>query len=294
MADMFPAEYVDWLKDGIEQLLNEVKRVNIANVDGFKPGSQAETEHSTYANPDSIYNAAAIAGPLIDVGADHLSVFRKILIEPVEVSVTWTCVRSMLESCALATWLLDPTIDAQARVSRVFAIRYEGMEQQVTFARTGGFPQSDVDAQKKRIEDVEQDAFALGFKRVEDRNGKRIGIGEQMPSATELIKITLGEDQMYRTLSAVAHGHNWAIRQLCYIASEADDGNVGATNTKAFKKEVSVDKIAWVAACGVRAFIRPLWNQCRYFGWNQLQFEELFENVADKLRMSNPTRFWRN
>ena len=294
MADKFPAEYVDGLKAGIGHLLDEAKRLTDENGGGFKPASQAQTEHSTYAKPESVYSASAIAVPLIEMGADHLSVFRKILIEPVEVSATWTCVRSMLESCALATWLLDPNVDAQARVSRVFAVRYEGLEQQVTFARTGGFSVADIDAQKLRIGDVERDAQALGFKRIDDRNGKRIGIAELMPSATDLIKIVLNEEKMYRTLSAVAHGHHWAIRQLCYVASEPDDEEIETTKTKAFKKQVSVDKTAWVAACGVRAFIRPLWNQCRYFGWNHLQFEELFEDVADRLLMSVPVRFWRN
>ena len=33
-----------------------------------------------------------------------------------------------------------------------------------------------------------------------------------MPSATEVIKLMLDEEVMYRILSAVAHGHNWAIR----------------------------------------------------------------------------------
>lgn len=217
MADMFPVEYVDRLKAGIGRFLDQATRLTDESGGGFKPGSQAETEHSTYAKPELVYSASSIAVPLIEMGADHLSVFRKILIEPVEVSATWTYVRSMLESCAVATWLLDPSIDAQSRVSRVFAVRYEGLEQQVTFARTGGFSAADIDAQKSRIDYVERDAQALGFKRIDDRKGNRIGIAEVMPSATDLIKITLNEDRMYRALSAVAHGHHWAIRQLCYV-----------------------------------------------------------------------------
>jgi hypothetical protein len=293
VPEFFHAEYIDRLRGAIKHLLDEARHLTAENGGGFKPGSQAETEHSTYVKPDTVYGASAIGVTLIEMGADHLSVFSKILVEPVEVTATLTCVRSMMETCGLATWLLDPNIDATARVSRVFARRYEGMQQQVKFARAAGFPATDIDAQKARIDAVERDALALGFKRIEDRFRKRIGIAEQMPSATELIKITLDEEKMYRALSAVAHGHHWAIQQLCYEASESDDEDVGGTKTKAFKKQASIDKTAWVGLCAVRALIRPVWNQCRYFGWNHQEFEELFENVADRLSVKAPPRFWR-
>ena len=145
-----------------------------------------------------------------------------------------------------------------------FAVHYEGLEQQVTFARTAGFSVADIDGQKLRIDFVERDAQALGFKRIDDRNGKRIGIAELMPSATELIKIALDEEKMYRTLSAVAQGH---IGRFGNCASEPDDEEIGTTKTKAFKKQVSVDKTAWVAACRRPCIHTYLWNQCRYFGW---------------------------
>jgi hypothetical protein len=99
---------------------------------------------------------------------------------------------------------------------------------------------------------------------------------------------------MYRLLSAVAHGHSWAIRQLCYSPSDGEDEQIGGTQVKAFKKAVGVDKIAVLGQCGVRAFIRALWNQCRYNGWDSLGFEELFEKVADKISVPNGRRFWRN
>jgi hypothetical protein len=106
--------------------------------------------------------------------------------------------------------------------------------------------------------------------------------------------LVLDEEKMYRLLSAVAHGQHWAIRQVCYVASEEDDEQVGGTQTNAFKKTVSIDKTAVLGSCAVRAFIRPLWNQCRYFGWNRLHFEELFENVADRMYMATNRRFWRD
>ena len=37
------------------------------------------------------------------------------------------------------------------------------------------------------------------------------------------------------------------------------------------------------------AFAHPLWNHCRYFGWNALGLEEIYEAVADKMKMGNKT-----
>lgn len=294
MADRLGPEYVETIRDAITYLHVETARLIAVERGIYVKGSQADAEHSSYASPDAIFNAIGIAGQLIEAGDEHLSVFAKILVQPIEITAAWTCIRSMLESSALAAWLLDPGIDAHARARRVFALRYEGMEQYKKLGRAMKAPEAEIAAQEARIDAVENDAKALGFARVENSKKKRIGIGEQMPTATDLIRDVLGEEKMYRMLSGVAHGHHWASRQLCYVESTENDEQIGGTFAKAFKKAISVDKVALLNFCGVRSFIRALWNECRYFGWNGFHFEEVFENVADRLQMSTPIRFWRS
>ena len=115
--------------------------------------------------------------------------------------------RSMLESCGLATWLLDPNIDANARVSRVLAIRYQSVEEQLKFSRASNHPENAINYLKARLNSIALDATSLGFQSLLDRKGRhRIGVAERMPSATELIKRTLDEETMYRMLSAIAMG----------------------------------------------------------------------------------------
>jgi len=293
MADRLGPEYVTTIRDAIAYLHEETARLIVAERGMYAKNSQADKEHSTCASPDAIFIAIGIAGQLVETGDEHLSVFAKILVQPIEITAAWTCIRSMLESCALAAWLLDPDIDANARVSRVFALRYEGMEQYKTLARAMNAPAADIAAQEARIDAVENDAKALGFARVHNSKQKRMGIGEKMPSATHLIRDVLDEEKMYRMLSGVVHGHHWAIRQLSYVESAENDEQIGRTFAKAFRKAISVDKVALLNLCGVRAFIRALWNECRYCGWNSLYFEEVFENVADRLQMTTPVRFWR-
>ncbi len=294
MADRLGPEYVIAIRGALKYLHDEIAHLIEAEGNKYAAGSQAANEHSIYAEPDAVFNAMALAGQLIESADDHLSVISKILVEPIEIIASWTCIRSMLESCALAAWLLDPSIDVRTRVGRGFALRYEGMEQEQKLCRAMKRPETEIDKSKANMDEMERDALALGFAAVTDKNGDRIGVGQRMLGATDVIKLMLDDEVMYRLLSAVEHGHHWAIRQLCYEESTADDEEIGGTQTRAFKKKISVDKVAVLTSCGVQAFLRALWNQCHYFGWNCLHFEEVFENVADKMLLPIPTRFWRS
>ena len=260
-----------------------------------KAGSQALTEEATYSRPDSIVSACEIGNQLIEYGGEHVTAFVKLITEPVEAIACWTCVRSMLEACALASWVADPSIDARTRVSRVFALSYEGMEQQLTFGRAAKRPESDLKSLEDRIDQVEKDALALGFSQVQNKNGKRIGIAQRMPSTTEMIKMMLDEEEAYRMLSAVAHGHTWAIRQLGFKAVGDSTGlSIGGVSVKRYEKSANLRGFAFLGIRTAKAFAAPLWNVCRYFGWDALRFEELFEDVFDKLQAKPETRFWRD
>jgi hypothetical protein len=256
------------------------------------PGCQAETEHAIPSLAGSIGTAWSISDFLIENGADHLSAFVKLTASPVETLAASTCVRSMLESCAIAAWVLDPTIDAVRRTSRVFAVRYEGLEQQAKFVRTSGSAPGEVKKVENRIDDVERSAISLGYALVTNGKGKRIGIAEKLPSTTDMIALNLGKEKMYRLLSAVTHGHGWAISQLGF--SPADPTlTFGQSSFSTAEKAVNIPLIALLGLSVMNALARPLWNRCRYFGWNALEMEELFEQVADKLDKAGARRFWR-
>ena len=162
-------------------------------------------------------------------------------------------------------------------------------------ARATGVPQTQIEKLKARINEVEQDALADGFQPVTDKHGKRIGIGQPMPVATDMIEDVLGEGKMYCILSAVTHGHSYAIRGLNYVPVEQPgQGSYGDVPVKTFQKCVNIAGIALLGLCAARALARPLWNQCHYFGWNALRLEELLENVCDKIGDKPEHRFWRS
>ncbi len=72
--------------------------------------------------------ARSISLLLIEAGGEHLPAFVKTLSEPMEPIARWPCIRSMHGPCAPASWLLDPAIDADSRITRTFAETVDGMD----------------------------------------------------------------------------------------------------------------------------------------------------------------------
>jgi hypothetical protein len=285
-------QYLETLREALTHLCNESAGLTMSHGGEPSEDSQLANELASFADPELIYHACYLGTTLIDFGGEHISAFVKLLAEPIEILASWTCVRSMLESCSLAAWMLDPTIDARLRAGRVFTLRYEEMSQQATLLRT---VQNDPPALHKlvaRIEAVEQQAVSMGYPRALDKKGKRVGFVEKMPTATEMIRMMLNDEWSYRLLSAVAHGHTWAIRGLGW-SQFGPEFKVGNVTLKQLEKSVNPHAIAIMGLSAAKAFVRPVWNQCRFYGWNALQFEEVFENVFDKMATKDNQRFWR-
>lgn len=256
--------------------------------------SQANQEMATAPRPESITTALGLATQLLEASSEHVTAFVKTVTEPVDTIACWTCVRSMLESSALAAWLMDPGIDAKERVSRVFALRYEGMKQHLKFFRFAKAPSADIQFVEDRIDKVEQHAILAGYVRVTNKKGDRIGIGQRMPSATEIIGAQLNEEWAYRLLSAVAHGHSWAINSLGFQqAVQQDDLVIGAAKTTRFEKTANMKGFALLGIRAAKALGLPLWNRCRYCGWDQPGLVGLLESVFDQLQANPDVRFWR-
>ena len=100
-------EYIVQMRQALLDFHEQVARFVQSNDCIPAEGSQARIEQATYPRPDSIVSAYCIGNQLIEFGADHLTAFVKTVTEPVETIACWTCVRSMLEACALSAWLQD-------------------------------------------------------------------------------------------------------------------------------------------------------------------------------------------
>jgi hypothetical protein len=268
---------------------------NFVSSHGPEPSanSPGAKEHAQFPGSSSLVTAMASVWQLIELGGDHVTLLVKALTEPMVPIAFFTTLRSMLESCALATWLLDPTIDAQGRIKRMTALRFSGLIERQKFTQAKNIP-SENEKIAKHIEKVIDEANRLGLEVRRDGKvrSKVIFVGQSMPTATEMIRTMLDEELNYRLLSGVAHGHAWAIFSLAYktidVPSESKIGGVPIHLTVKRVPEY-VNQLAFSAA---KALATPAWYQCRYLGWNDSQLASIFEQTFDELWIKPEERFW--
>jgi len=265
--------------EAIRMLIKETKI--FLEESGKKPASSsvAESEIRTFSHPKSVKTAYGQGNILIEVVADHLMAFTRTVTEPVMAMAPWTCIRGCLEASALACWLFDPAIDAQRRVRRSFAFRYEGFNQQAKFGSATG----DSAARKKvqtQINKIRNKATEIGYSPVKDKNGHWIGVGEKMPNTTDLIRKTLDKEAIYRALSAIAHAHPWALQQLSFI--KIDD-----RHTNMFEKSLHPVSVAFLCIEGFNCLTKPIKKQCQLFGWDKILLENIFSSVLEVFSADN-------
>lgn len=255
-------------------------------------GSLAASDLAGFSVPEHVHTVHCLGSLLNEIAADHLTAFLKTISEPAETVAPWNCVRALLESSALASWFFDPKIDVRERVARGFAHRYEGLVQQMRFSAFEKLTQENV---KRRIDEVENKAVSLGYNRVQDRNGKRIGIARVMPSATEFIGAMHDEEGFYRLLSAIAHGHGWATQNLSFKLDRSKKVEPAGDGVQlhVIRKALSLNGVAMLGCTSAEAFCRGFWFQCIYFGWSKKQLADIFERSFDRMGMLDRRRFWR-
>jgi hypothetical protein len=252
--------------------------------------SIATRERISFQNRESVESAHYGGFLSMECAADHLMGFVDTLAEPADTIAPWTCIRGLLESCALARWFLDPTIDVRARVGRYFAFRYIGFVQQIKLYKVGGKGQADIKRVEERIQKVEQDALKLGYSRIQTKSGKIDGIGQKMEDITKLVGETLDREADYRLMSAIVHGHHWAITQIGFrsIKIKNSTGDV----QKAFEKYIDPTFILVAANVAVTSFALVLWDIWRLYGWNEEEIKTLLDTTYDKLKYTRKRRPW--
>jgi hypothetical protein len=258
---------------------------------GLEPkiDSLAVKELQTYERPESLLTAYSQGNSLIEVAADHLIAFTRTLMEPAQSIAPWTMARAVLETSALSYWLLDTKITAHIRVGRSFALRYEGLVQQITFGRAANLPIETAKA-SAHIEEVEAIAERLGFAKVRCGKGERTGIGQVMPGATEIIRDTLNEEAHYRLFSAMAHGHHWAFSQLGF--RKAGETDLHGNRAFLIEKHLSIEAVLWLCSNVARYFAQPLKCRCELYGWDLVQFNVILDEVFREIGIRPDSRLW--
>ena len=249
------------------------------------PSSQATEELSTAGMTDLIEAAITQANVLAEAAADHAMAVTRTLHDPIQTIAPWACTRSALEAAALSCWLFDPDIGALERCGRSLAFRFKGMVQEQKHARAKG-DKAAVSKASDTMAELERKALKLGFEPLRDKRGKRTGIAQRMPSATELTGSVLGEESTYRLLSAVAHAHVSALSQVGFHRVDTGDALY-------VEKGLKPIFAAYLCVKCIEAMARPIWLKCRIFGWNESALGALLDSAYDSLPAHLvPERFW--
>ena len=225
----------------------------------------------------------------METAVDHFMAYADLITEPAKTIAPWTCVRGLLESCALAVWFLDPAIDARTRVGRCFAFRYSGFVEQIKFLKVDS-AYAEIDYVQKRIIKVEQDAVLLGYPRLLDKQGKIIGIALHMPSIIELIRTTIHQEGEYRLLSGIAHGHHWATRQFGF--NVIDVKNSDGLEIKALEKYLHPEIVLFATNLAVLSFTKVLWYLWLLYGWDRGEIVQFLDQIFEQLHYKTELRFW--
>ncbi|MFA5337430.1 MAG: hypothetical protein WC330_03755 [Candidatus Omnitrophota bacterium] len=247
--------------------------------------SQADKELASFRK-ESVETAYSQGNLLIEASADHLIALHRSLTEPILTIAPFTSARAILESSALASWLFDPLIVVNERVKRSLSFRFEGLSQQVAFARAA---RKDISKAVERIDDVEKLAISLGFSTIQDKNGKRIGIAQQFPKMTSLIGSMFNEEYIYRLLSAFIHGHPWAIHQLSFNQIK---NSYSSNNRFIFEKGLKPEALIFICHKSAYAFSKPIWNRNKLYGYNLSDFAKILNSIFDNSTFVKTSRFW--
>jgi len=249
--------------------------------------SPAEAELRSFPSPKLVQAAYSQGGILIEAAADHAVAFVRTATEPVLTVAPWACVRAQLEACALAAWLLDPALEVRSRVQRSLAFRYEGLSQQRALGNVARDPGSVAKA-TARIDGLERTSLDLGYPQLRNQKGERDGVAQRMPSITRLIAETLDEEVTYRLLSALAHGHPWALTQASFEALRTDDANVASAagtdeDTYPIKKSLNTAAVGYLCVIATTSLARPVTYRCKLFGWDTDRVREICGSAVRKI-----------
>lgn len=267
------------MRDSLRQAQAEYSEYLSFQLWPCRPGSPAVGELAASSGREGdLRNAICLGMQLIESAGEHLLLFAKGFDPPYLAFAPLTCARGVLEAAAYAAWLLDPNIDARDRIGRGLARRMQGLDEQRKFGisyKNDGIR----DHSQSRIDDVKARSDATSI------------AAARHPGATEVIGQQLGNESLYRLLSAIAHGHSWS-----HIACGYKDAGTLSEECEIRRLEKAMDP-RFPFTVGVSSFMalsRATWFLVRLIGLGRERFSEIVDAFHDRNGIS-PTGdpYWR-
>jgi hypothetical protein len=254
-----------------------------------KPGSPADTERQTFPRPESVATAFSQGSIATEAATDHLHALDLLITAGESALAPWTCARGLLEASATATWLLDTRIDATERVGRSMAMRYATLMAQRTLAN-GDRNVALVSTIDRRIDDVADIAARLGYPAITNRDGRRISIGRQKPTITDLIDQQFDLQNIYKIFCGVAHCDTVTVSQLGFETLDT-------TSPSGMVKRLAVnhDVQRMLLGNAVAIYARAVWLHMAQYGCDLADAAKVLEEAFSRCGLNDrdEVRFWR-
>jgi hypothetical protein len=259
------------------------------------PDSRAFEELNSFAEKNLVEDVFMRATLCVESAVDHFMAFLDTVKKPAKSLAPYTCVRSLLESCSIALWLLDLDVDVKERVGRCLGFRYEEFEEQIKFLNsdkeTTAEARKVVEEFKQKETELAARAISWGYQPLlSSKTGKMTGIGAHMPGIVELIEKTLDKEMEYRMLSGIAHAYVWATSIVGFRKVEAT--NAQGQKIKAFEKHNHPHMVIYGINIALPTLAKVLWVKGKLYGWDMQEIEGLLNHTFDELGFNNNLRFW--
>ncbi|RPI76186.1 MAG: hypothetical protein EHM45_13685 [Desulfobacteraceae bacterium] len=260
-------------KTAILSLRQEIDRLSSQTP---KPNSPADREIISYPNKKLIQEAFLRGILLVTIAKQNFTELESLVVQKLYPIAPYICARSLLESAAVATWLLCDEINSKDRINRYFSYCYTNLIEQRKYFHYIGNTQKENKARIK-ISDLEVKAINAGSDVKKDKKNEIKYIGCPFPNKTSLIENQFKVPDRYRVLSGIAHGTQSFIWAHCF--KKIRDPNGGEIGYFA----VNLDDQKILLKGGIKFLEKVVLLHHKQFGCNLDATTKCFKEAVDRL-----------
>lgn len=287
-ADQFAEQraMLTWLPMQVIEWLNTMTHV-------YDPKSTAAGDAEAIDH-EAIRTILSLAWLAIMSASDHMTALERALCAPVLSFAPWTIARTILEASAQSSWICDPQISPEERLSRVLVLRLSDVTDQVRFVKSMTsidgvqFPENSVadqDSKKRRSEIIKRARdYGIPIKTGKKGDVTKIGPTPVLIKTTDLVMQAFDQAAAsdYRLLSGVEHQHFSPQR---FLAMSEVQGSSGVSHPS-----LSLKSFFYLLGSALRWYGTSVWIYFDYCGFDIDWLGGVLSKIVQQTGMKD--HFW--
>ena len=260
----------------------------------FKPSdnSKASEEIKICQKVEAAYSRANI---LLNSVFDHAYTLDKILTKSDSTFSPWTCGRTILELCSIASWLLDPNINCKKRITRHLIMEVRDLYEEMNFYRNNMDlisdlnPEQNFKAKEKeittKINSLREIAKNLEITEKYDKEKKIVTFGSGARPFSDLAhQYSYSGYFWYSILSGILHGNQGLMIHFGLNFTQSDALYVESYLNPSRAFTLVLASMIWIGEVA--------WRCWDLYGWDLSQLKAVLEAHYDLVGMLDEGRFW--